>query len=133
MFFLPLPSMTQEFLPGDCALFNTLSFEFGHYLGFGSYGCVVGSRNPASIFPGHPGSSYQYILYCIIEHMAHVEHTGYIGRRDHYCVRLPVIGFRMEVTLFHPISVPFVLSLCRRVFSGYFHIAKSHLKHKLQS
>ena len=57
---------------------------------------VRGSRHPAGILAFHAGTAYQNILYGIIKHVSHVQHTGDVGGRDDDGVRLTTIGFRTE-------------------------------------
>ena len=96
MFVSPFPGMLQELVAGKVCLLDALCGKFVHHLGLGSNGCMVGSRHPAGILAFHAGTAYQNILYGIIKHVSHVQHTGDVGGRDDDGVRLTTIGFRTE-------------------------------------
>ena len=96
MFICPLPGMLQEFVTGKICLLDTLCGQFIYYLRFRSDRSVVSTRYPAGIFTFHTGTAYQNILYGIIKHVSHVQHTGDVGGRDDDGVRLTTIGFRTE-------------------------------------
>lgn len=82
---------------------------------------MVGSRHPAGIFPMHSRPSDQHILNCIIEYMPHVQHPGYIWRRNHNRKRLAVIRLRMKVFFIEPMLIPFLLNLNRVICFGNIH------------
>ena len=54
---------------------------------------MVRARYPAGVLALHAGVANQDILDSIVEHVAHVEHTRHVGRRDNYGVGLACIGF----------------------------------------
>ena len=76
---------------------------------------MVGSRYPAGIFPGHAGTAHENVLYGIIEHVPHVQHTGNVGGGYNDCVGFATIGFRFEVAVFQPIFVPLAFDVGRVV------------------
>jgi hypothetical protein len=49
-----------------------------------------------------------------------MQHTGHIGRRDDHGKRFSVIRLRMEIIVFHPMLVPFVLDFGGIVLCGNF-------------
>ena len=111
VFVCPLPSVLQELLASEVGLLDALSGQFVHHLGFGSDGCVVGTRHPAGVLAFHASAAHQDILNGIIKHVSHVEHTGDGGGRNDDGVRLTTIGFRTEQFMVQPILVPLSLHI----------------------
>ncbi len=97
---------------------NPLGGELSYNLGLGRDGSVVRARHPAGIFAGHSGAAHQNILNGIVEHVAHVKHTGHVRRRNNNRIGFAVIRLRMEKIMLHPVGVPFVLHFGRIVFGG---------------
>jgi hypothetical protein len=57
-----------------------------------------------------------------------MEHTGHIGRRNHYAVWLSFIGSTPEKLVLHPVTVPFVLDGSRIVFRRDVHSIRFRAK-----
>ena len=96
VFIGPFPGVLQKLVAGKVCLLDALCGKLVHHLGLGSNGSMVGSRHPAGILAFHAGTAYQNILYGIIKHVSHVQHTGDVWRRNDDGVRLTTIGFRTE-------------------------------------
>ena len=96
VFIGPFPGVLQELVAGKVCLLDALCGKLVHHLGLGSNGSMVGSRHPAGILAFHAGTAYQNILYGIIKHVSHMQHTGDVWRRNDDGVRLTTIGFRTE-------------------------------------
>ena len=79
---------------------------------------MVGAGHPASVFPVHAGLADEDIVQSVVEHMAHVENTGHIRRRDNDGIRLLLVRLGTETLVFQPPGIPFVLNLRRIVFRG---------------
>ena len=118
---LPFPGMFHELLAGQGGLVDALLLQLGHHLGLGGDGRMVGTRHPAGVLALHAGTADEHVLYRIVEHVSHVQHTCHIGRRDDHSIWFPVIGFRMEKLVFQPVRVPFLLYFQGTVFSRQFH------------
>ncbi len=116
MFMSPLPCMFQKLLTGKITFFNSFGFEFCNYFCFGSYWCMIGSRNPAGILPLHSCPSDQYILDSIVKHVTHVKYSCNVRWRNNNCIRLSFIRSAFEESIFHPVLVPPALSLPWLVF-----------------
>ena len=112
---LPLPSVTQELLAGQVSLVDTLSLELSNHLSLGSNRRVVGTRHPAGILALHTCATHQHVLQRVVQHMAHMQHTSYVGGRNYDGVSLALIGRRVEEFMINPIVVPFALDLLGRV------------------
>ena len=112
---LPLPGMFHELVAGDLLFGNSLLLELGHNLGLRGDGGVVHSRNPTGVHAQHPCATDQNILDGAVEHVAHVQHAGDIGRRQNHRVGLPSIRFGMEIAAVHPMFIPFVFNLFGRI------------------
>ena len=108
VFMGPLPGVFKKLLAGEVALADTFFGQHAHHLSFGGNARVVGSRNPAGIFPFHARLANQHILDGIVEHVAHVQNAGDIGRRYDDGIGFALIGNRAEQTLVHPVLIPFV-------------------------
>ena len=75
--------MLEEFLASEVALLYALLGQAIYDLGFGCYRGMVGARHPEGILAVDAGLADEYILYGVVEHVAHVEHTRHVGRRNH--------------------------------------------------
>ena len=104
----PVPCVFQELFAGEVGLLDAFIGELVYYLGFGGDTCVVGSRHPKGILAQHACAAYQYVLNSVVEHVSHVQHAGYVGRRYHYGVGLSFVGDRLKHVVVHPVFVPFV-------------------------
>ena len=113
---LPLPSVCEELLTGKRRLVNALSLELCYNLSLSSNTCVVSTRHPASVLAKHTRTTHKHILKRVVEHVTHVEHTSYVWRRNNNCKRLALIWLRVEKVVVHPIVVPLLFNLLRRVF-----------------
>src|SRR5690554_4046325 len=82
---------------------------------------MVGTRYPTGILSKHPGTSDQDVLYSVVEHVPHMQHTCHIWRGDDYSIRFTVIRLRFEEALFHPIGIPFLFALRRIILTCYLH------------
>ena len=103
----PVPCMLKELFTSEVSLLYTLFSEATYNLCFCGNTCVVSTWNPASILTLHTGTSYQNILNCIVQHVAHVKHTCYVWWWNNHGVRLTVIRLRTEKLVVQPILVPF--------------------------
>ena len=105
----PVPSMFEEFLTSDVVFLDTLLCQFVHHFGFGGDGCMVGAGYPAGVFAQQTGATHQHVLYGVVEHVSHVQHTCYVGWRYHHSVGFATVGFGAEKSEFLPLGVPAVL------------------------
>ena len=94
--FLPLPGILKEFLTGEVFLADTHALELRHHLVLGGDTRVVGSGNPAGILAVHAGLADEHVVKGIVQHVAHVENTCHIGRRDDYSIGFAFVGFGVE-------------------------------------
>ncbi len=117
----PLPGMLEELLAGEVVLFDALLGEGFHHLSLGGDGGVVGAGDPAGVLALHAGTADYDVLDGVVEHVAHVQHAGDIGRRDDDGVGHAVVGLRVEEFLVEPELVPFLLDGTRVVFRSEFH------------
>ncbi|KAF5052632.1 hypothetical protein DSECCO2_406730 [anaerobic digester metagenome] len=114
--------MGQKLFTGKRRFFDAFFFKFGHHLGFRRDGSMIRSRQPQGVLPLHPGTPHQHILNGIVEHVAHVKHSGNVGRRNHYGIWFALVGNRLKEFIVEPVLVPFVLNARRVVFGGNFHV-----------
>ena len=113
----PVPGVAQELVAGQIGLLDALLCQLIHHLGLGGDGSVVGAGHPAGVLALHAGAAHQNILYGIVQHVAHVEHTRHVGGRDDNGVRLAAIGFGTEKVVIQPVLVPFSLHIGGVVFA----------------
>ena len=118
--FFPCPGMFHKLVTANLVLVDSLFTKFLCYLNLCSDGCVVCSRLPESLVALHSLETDQDILHGLIQCMAHMQLSGYIGRRHYDCERFFVrIYFCMEVSVVHPFFVQTILntlgiiSLCK--------------------
>ena len=111
MFAGPIPCVLQEGVTGKVGFFDALIAEFVDHLGFGSDGRMVGSGHPTGVFALHAGAPDQDVLYGVVEHMAHVQHPGHIGRGDDDGIWFAVIRHAAK-------SLGVLPGLCPAVFYG---------------
>ena len=109
MLVCPIPCMFEELLTGEVGLLYTLLCETVHNLCFCSNTCVVGAWYPACILTFHACTSYQDVLYRVVKHVSHVEHTCNVWWWDNHGVRLTAIWLRTEKLVVQPVLVPFRL------------------------
>ena len=113
----PVPGMLQELLTGEVVLLDALLGELLHHLGLCSDRGMVGAGDPAGILTLHTGTTHENVLDGIVQHVAHVEHTGYVGRRNHDGIGLASVWLTREKFVVQPILVPFAFDLFRVVFA----------------
>jgi hypothetical protein len=89
---------------------------------------MIRAGYPEGIFPFHAVLADQHILYGIIEHMPHMQDPGNIGWGDYDGVGLPLIGFRVEIAMLHPVVVPTGFNALGIVFGRYIHVLVWFLK-----
>ena len=112
VFILPCPGVFQKFLTADfflgSAVFTQLFFNFGLS---GDAG-VVGAGHPQRIEAGHSFVADENILQGFVKGVAHMELTGYVGRRNNDAERISfVVHIGVKVLLFLPDFIPFFLDL----------------------
>ena len=92
MLLFPFPSVLKELLAGQILFGDTFFLKSRNDFALRGYRRVVGAGNPAGVLTVHTGLADQHVIECVIEHMAHVENSSHIRRRDNDGVRLLVIG-----------------------------------------
>ena len=123
VFFLPFPSMAQEFFSAHILFGESLLAQLLHHLGFGGNGGMVGARHPAGIVALHSRPTDKDVLYGVVEHVAHVQHPGYIRWWNEDGVWLPFVWHRTKKLMLHPLFIPFVFYLLRLELLGNFHVS----------
>jgi hypothetical protein len=108
----------EEFLAAEVGLLYALFGEFRYHFGFCCDSGMVGSGYPEGILAVHSCTAHKDVLNGVVEHMAHVEHTGHVWRWDDDAERLTCVGSAVEQVVAKPIGVPFVLHFGRIVFSS---------------
>ena len=121
MLMCPVPGMIQEFVTAQICFFNPLLGQHVDHPGLCGNGGMIGSRHPQGIFSQHAGTADQNILKGIVEHVSHVQHSGYIGWGYYDAVRFPLIGGAFKELILHPVSVPLILHTGRIIFRGNIH------------
>ena len=111
----PVPSMLQELLACEVQFLDALLCQTVHHLCLGGYGCVVGAGNPTSVLALQACTAHQDVLDGVVEHVAHVQHTGHIWRWDNHGIGFTTIGFAAEQFVVQPVLVPFALHFGRAV------------------
>ena len=117
----PFPGVLQKGIAGEVGLLNAFCTQLLYDFGFGGNGGVVGPRNPTGIEPTQPGAAHQNVLNGVVEHVAHVQNAGHVGRRNDNGVGLPVVRDGLKMLIFQPVGIPFGFDRLRRVFAGKFH------------
>ena len=105
----PVPSMLKELFASEVALLYALFCKTVHHLSLSSDRGVVGAGHPTSVLSLHTCAAHEDILNRIVEHVAHVEHTRHVGRRDDHRVGLSPVGPAAEELVVQPILIPFRL------------------------
>jgi hypothetical protein len=82
---------------------------------------MVDSGYPQGILACHTGPADQQILNGVVEHMAHMQHPGNIGRRNDNGIGFPAVGPRFEKASGYPVLIPFIFGLPGIIFGCYFH------------
>ena len=96
MFARPFPGMFQKLFARQVVFPDAFGSEFRYHLGFGGNRRMVGARHPAGIFALHSRTAHQHVLNGIVEHVPHVQHAGYVRRRNHDGIRLAFVGLGMK-------------------------------------
>ena len=78
----PVPCMFQKLLARQVALVDPLLLEAFDHFRFGRNRSMVGTRHPAGVLAFQARTTNQYILYRLVQHMSHMQHTRYVGRRN---------------------------------------------------
>ena len=113
----PGPGMLQELLTCQVVLLDALLGQFLHHLCLGGNRSVVSTRHPACILAFHAGTTYKNVLDGVVQHVAHMQHTGHIGRWDDDGIWFAAIGLTAEKLVVQPILVPFGFDLFGVVFA----------------
>ncbi len=103
----PFPSVLEKLITGEVGLLDAFGGQSCHHLSFRCNRGVVSARHPQGILALHTRAAHKDILNSVVEHVSHVEHTGYIGRRNNNRVRLAAVGSRFKQVMFQPILIPF--------------------------
>ena len=88
----PVPGVFEKLLTCEVFLLYAALGQAVEHLDFCGNRSVVGARHPASIFAFHTGATHENILDGFVEHMAHVQHAGHVGRGYHHRVGLAAVG-----------------------------------------
>ena len=118
MFVGPVPSVLQELVASEVGLLNALLGETFHHFGLGSDAGVVGSWHPKGVLAFLTRATHEDVLDSVVEHVAHVKHTGDVGWRYHDSVGFALIGNRLKQVVVNPVLIPFVLDRFRVVLSS---------------
>ena len=122
VFLFPLPGIRQKFAAREAFLVNAAFLEHRHHFGFGGNRGMVHARNPARFLALHPGTPDKDILNRVVEHVAHVQQTRHVGRRNHDGVRFfGRVGAGGKQLVVEPILIPLSFNDCRIVGFRYFH------------
>ena len=92
----PVPCVLEEFVACQVVLLDALLSETPHYLCLGGNRRMVGAGHPASVLALHACPAHKDVLYGVVEHVSHVEHTGHVRWRNNYGVWFSTIGFAAE-------------------------------------
>jgi hypothetical protein len=76
---------------------------------------MIGAGDPAGVIALHAGAADEDVLDRLVQGMTHMQHTGDGGRGDDNGIRLALVGFRTEITLLHPMSVPALFCLSGKI------------------
>ena len=113
----PLPGMLKKLLTREVTLLDALLSQLVHHLGLCSDRGVVGARNPARILSVKAGLADKDVLNGVVEHVAHVEHTRDVRRRNHYGIWFTVVRLAGKEFVVSPILIPSCLHLLRRILT----------------
>ena len=128
MLVCPFPGVFQKFITAEICFTDTLRCQPVYNFCFCGNGSMIGTRHPAGIFAQHACAANEYVLYGIVQHVSHVQHTGYIGRWNYDGIRFTFIGFGVEKIVVQPILIPFILHFRRIIFACKFHIIYYNLR-----
>ena len=120
LFVAPGPDAFEEFLATEIAAALALGFfEVFFHHGLGGDAGVVGAGDPAGGFAFETGAADEGVLEGVIEHMAHVQDAGDVGRRDDDGVGLLAgCGDAGEALGFLPGGIPFGFNIAGFVALG---------------
>ena len=115
----PLPCPLKELFPCDILLFNTFFLKLLYYLDLCRNTGMVRTGLPQGIITLHPLKPDNDILYGVV-HMAHVELSGNVGRRNHNRKRLfASVYLGMKILAVQPFLIKLffnvlgIISLCQ--------------------
>ena len=111
----PVPGVFEELLTRQIGFVDTLLFEALDDLGLCSNRGVVGAGHPAGVLALEASATNEDILYRLVQHVPHMQHTRHIGRRDHDRKGFTAIRLRMKKTFVQPVLVPAGFNVCRIV------------------
>ena len=80
--FFPLPDALFELLAAQVALVQAFLFELALHHHLGGDAGVIGARQPQRVVAAHAMPADRDIDVGVLEHVAHVERAGDVGRRD---------------------------------------------------
>ena len=78
---------------------------------------MVCTGHPASVLAFETRTAHEDILNRLVEHVPHVEHTRYVGRRNNDGKRFPAIRFAMKEFVVQPVLVPTGFNVSRIVLT----------------
>ena len=107
----PSPSMLEKLLTCEVALLYPLCSKAVDHLGLSGDAGVVSAGHPAGILAIQACFAHQNVLDSVVEHMAHVQHTGHVWWWDDHRIRFAAIGLAAEELMAHPVLIPFALYL----------------------
>ncbi len=107
MLVCPVPSVLEKLLTGEVCLLDALLCEAVYNLGLCGDAGVVGARNPTCVLTLHARTAHENILDCIVEHVAHVEHTRHVRWWDDHSIRFTTIWLGAEELVVEPVLIPF--------------------------
>ncbi len=120
----PFPGMFQELFAGEVGLVYALLFEAFDDLCLGGNRGMVGTGHPAGVLAFEACTAYEDVLYCLVEHVSHVEDARYVGRRNNDGKRIAGVRLAMKEFVVQPVLVPAGFDVSRIVLSF-------HKNHKL--
>jgi len=132
VFFPPLPDALEEPVAAEGVAGLPLEAQRRLDLVLGGDAGMIGARHPQGLVALHFFPADEEILDRVIEDMAHGEHAGHVGRRDHDRIGVfggPGIG--VEQLVLFPESVPAVFH--QGGIIGFFEFARAHGETNLSS
>ncbi len=112
--------MFQKLFTCEIGFLDALFGQFSDHFGLGSYRRMVGAGHPKGVFAFHARAAHEYVLNSVVEHVAHVEHSGHIWRRDHDCVRFARVWHGAEKLMVSPKLILPVFYFGRSILRGQF-------------
>ena len=114
----PVPGMSEELLTGEVQFLDALLGQTVHHLCLGGDRCMVGARHPASVLALQTCTAHQDVLDGVVQHVAHVQHTGHIWWWNHHGIGFATIGLTGEQLVVHPVLIPFALHFRGAILSS---------------